>query len=170
MGAARLHSASERELAASGLPFTILRPNFFAQTFTGMVQQGRMFTSAGEGRVSVVDARDVAEAAAAVLTGEGHEGRTYTLTGPEALTFAEAAAVIGEETGSAVQHVDLPAEQLAAGMAQFGIPDWLAQDIASLQTVYAEGGGAEVTDDVRALTGREPRTLRDFVRDHAELF
>jgi hypothetical protein len=55
-------------------------------------------------------------------------------------------------------------------MVQFGIPDWLAADIAALQAVYAEGGGAEVTDDVRVLTGREPRTLRDFVREHADRF
>jgi uncharacterized protein YbjT (DUF2867 family) len=171
MAAARLHRQSERELEASGLPFVILRPNFFDQTFAGgMVVQGAMYTAAGDGRVSFVDARDVAEAAAAVLTGEGHEGRTYTLTGPEALTFAEAAAVIGEVTGRPVQHVDVPAEQLAAGMAQAGVPDWLAQDIAALQTAYAAGAGSEVTDDVRTLTGRDPRPFREFVREHASLF
>ena len=170
MASARLHRQSERELEESGLPYAILRPNFFHQTFTGMVQGGSMFTSAGAGRVSIVDARDVAAAAAAVLTGSGHEGRTYVLTGPEALTFAEAAAVIGEETGRPVQHVDLPGEQLAAGMAQAGFPDWLAQDIAALQAVYAEGAAADVTDEVRALTGREPRPLREFVREHAGRF
>jgi uncharacterized protein YbjT (DUF2867 family) len=171
MAAARLHRRSERELEASGLPFVVLRPNFFDQTFAGgMVVQGAMYTAAGDGRVSFVDVRDVAGAAAAVLTGDGHEGRTYTLTGPEALTFAEAAAVIGEVTGRPVQHVNVPAEQLAAGMAQAGVPDWLAQDIAALQTAYAAGAGAEVTDDVRMLTGRDPRPFREFVREHADRF
>jgi uncharacterized protein YbjT (DUF2867 family) len=171
MAAARLHRQSERELEASRLPFVILRPNFFHQTFAGgMVVQGAMYTAAGEGRVSIVDARDVAEAAAAVLTGEGHEGRTYTVTGPEALTFAEAAGIIGEATGRPVQHVDVPPEQLAAGMAQAGVPDWLAQDIAALQTAYAAGAGEEVTDVVRTLTGRDPRPFREFVREHAGLF
>jgi uncharacterized protein YbjT (DUF2867 family) len=172
MQAARQHRASEREVEASGLAFTILRPNFFHQTFAGgMVVQGSMFTAAGDGRVSFVDARDVAAAAVTVLTGDdGHEGRTYVLTGPQSLTFAEAAAVIGEETGRAVQHVDVPAEQLAAGMAQAGVPEWLARDVAALQTVYAGGGGDAVTDDVRTLTGRDPRSLRDFVREHADSF
>ena len=171
MAAARLHRGSERELEESGLPFTILRPNFFDQTFAGgMVVQGAMYTAAGEGRVSFVDVRDVADAAAAVLTGEGHEGRTYALTGPEALTFGEAAAVIGEVTGRPVQHVDVPADQLAAGMAQAGVPDWLAQDVAALQTAYAAGAGAEVSDDVRTLTGRAPRPFREFVGDYADRF
>lgn len=171
MQAARLHRGSERELEASGLAYTILRPNFFHQTFaSGMVAQGSMYTAAGEGRVSFVDARDVAAAAAVVLTDEGHEGRTYVLTGPEALTFGEAAVTISAETGRPVQHVDIPADQLVAGMTQLGAPDWLARDVAALQTVYAAGGGAEVSDDIRRLTGREPRTLRDFVREHDDRF
>jgi uncharacterized protein YbjT (DUF2867 family) len=171
MQAARQHRESERELEASGLAFTILRPNFFHQTFAGgMVVQGSMFTSAGDGRVSFVDARDVAAAAVTVLTELGHEGRTYVLTGPEVLTFGEAAAVIAEETGRPVQHVDVPAEQLAGGMVQAGLPEWLARDVAALQTVYAGGGGAALTDDVSTLTGRDPRPLRDFVREHADRF
>ena len=171
MRAARLHRESERELEASGLPYTLLRPNFFHQTFAGgMVVQGAMYAAAGEGRVSFVDARDVAAAAVTVLTGEGHEGRTYVLTGPEALTFGEAAAAIAEATGRPVEHVDMPAEALAAGMTQMGVPEWLAADIAALQTFYAGGGGAEVTDDVRTLTGREPRTFDAFVREHADRF
>jgi uncharacterized protein YbjT (DUF2867 family) len=135
-----------------------------------MVVQGTMYTAAGEGRVSFVDARDVAAAAVAVLTGDGYEGRTIALTGPEALTFGEAAALIAEETGRPVAHVDIPPEALAAGMTQAGAPEWLAQDIAELQREYADGVGSEVTDDVRALTGREPRTLREFVRDNADSF
>jgi uncharacterized protein YbjT (DUF2867 family) len=129
-----------------------------------------MYTAAGEGRVSGIDTRDVAAAAVAVLTGEGHEGRTYTLTGPEAFTFGEAAAAIGEVTGRPVTRVDIPPEALAAGMAQAGAPDWLAEDVAALQQEYADGVGAAVTDDVRELTGRAPRTLRDFVREHADAF
>jgi uncharacterized protein YbjT (DUF2867 family) len=170
MVVARLHAESERGLREAGVPWTILRPNFFAQTFTGMVAGGQMYTSSGEGRVSIVDARDVAAAAAAVLTGDGHEGRTYVLTGPEALTFGEAADVIAETTGKPVQRIDVPGEALVAGMTQFGVPEWLAQDVAALQAVYAAGEAAEVTDDVRALTGRDPRTLRDFVADHRARF
>jgi len=171
MEAARQHAAIEDALVGSGLPYTILRPNFFFQTFaSGMVVQGAMYTAAGEGKVSGIDTRDVAAAAVATLTGEGHEGRTYTLTGPEAFTFGEAAAVIGEVTGRPVTHVDIPPEALAAGMKQAGAPDWLAQDVAALQQEYADGVGAAVTDDVRELTGREPRSLRDFVREHADSF
>jgi uncharacterized protein YbjT (DUF2867 family) len=171
MQAARQHAAIEDALTGSGLAYTILRPNFFHQTFaSGMVVQGTMYTAAGEGRVSGIDTRDVAAAAVAVLTGDGHEGRTYTLTGPEAFTFAEAAAVIGEVTGRPVTHADIPPEALAAGMTQAGAPDWLAQDVAALQQEYADGVGAAVTDDVRELTGREPRSLRDFVSEHADSF
>jgi uncharacterized protein YbjT (DUF2867 family) len=171
MSAGREHAAVEEELARSGLGWTILRPNFFFQTFaSGMVVQGTMYTAAGEGRISGVDTRDVAAAAVAVLTGDGHEGRTYTLTGPEAFTFAEAAAVIAEATGKPVAHVDIPPDALAGGMAQAGAPDWLAQDVAALQQEYGDGVGAEVTHDVRELTGQEPRPLRDFAREHADAF
>ena len=69
-----------------------------------------------------------------------------------------------------MQHVDVPADALAAGMIQMGAPEWLATDIAALQTVYAGGGGAALSDDVRTLTGRDPRPLRDFVREHVDRF
>lgn len=165
---ARLHRTAEKELAASGLEYTILRPAGFMQNLFEWAAGGSFRTCAEDGRAALVDARDIAAVAATVLTEDGHDGRTYTLTGPEVLSYDEAAATLSEATGQQITHVRVPPEVLVQAMTGAGLPHWLAEDLAAQFRGYATGQvghGGEVNGDVTTVTGREPRTFDAFARE-----
>lgn len=166
----RWHGEAERYLEASGLAFTVLRPNFFMQNFLGLapaIAAGVLPLPTGDARGALIDARDIADVAAVVLTSPGHEGRRYTLTGPEALRHGEVAATLARELGAAVQFVDVSPEAFRDGVAQGGAPGWFADLLTDVYvTVFAAGRAARVTDDVARVTGRPPRAFDAFVRDH----
>jgi uncharacterized protein YbjT (DUF2867 family) len=170
----RMHAQIEQHLQASGIPFTILRANFFMQNFLGMapaISAGAFHAPTGPGRAALVDARDLASAAARVLTSGGHEGRIYTLTGPQALSHGEAAAILGQLVGHRVDFVDVPVAAFIAGGVQAGLSPWFAETLADVYaTVFAVDGCAQVTADIERITGRKPRPLADFVRDHKTAF
>ncbi len=136
----------------------------------GIQEQGAFFLPAGDGAVSHVDARDVAAVAAHVLTSEGHAGATYTVTGPEALTYQQVAERIGAALGKPVRYVDVPGEAARSAMVEAGMPAWVADGLVALNGVYKSGAAAQVTDEVRKATGRSPRTLPDFLADHLGAF
>ncbi len=123
-----------------------------------------------EGRVAMVDARDVAAVAAAVLTGRGHEGKTYTVTGGEALSARDVADKLSAALGKAVRYLDVPAGELNRRMLEAGLPPWLADDLAALHVFFSTGGGAGTTRVVRDLTGSPPRTYDAFALEHAAAF
>jgi uncharacterized protein YbjT (DUF2867 family) len=102
---ARQHRQTERALEQSGLAYTILRPVFFMQNLFGMLRHGSIRTATGHGRVAMIDARDIASAAVTTLTSNAHDGRTYTLTGPKALSFDEVATILGAQTGIQIRHM-----------------------------------------------------------------
>ncbi|MEU6505705.1 SDR family oxidoreductase [Streptomyces sp. NPDC046942] len=167
------HTAGLGYLGASGLPWTVLAPNGFYQNFLGMapaLHTGRLALPGGTGAVSYVDTRDVAEAAVAVLTGEGHENAVYTLTGPAALTHAEIAGVLGEAVGHPVTYEALAPETALAGMLAAGWAPWRAEGMVELYGLYASGGASAVTNDVEKLTGRPARPFTAFVTEHAAAF
>lgn len=170
---AQVHAAIEQTLVESGIPATILRPNWFMENFFGsaptIAAQGAIYGSAGEGRVAFIDSRDTAEVALRVLTEEGHTGKAYQLTGPRALTFAEAAAQLGAGLGRQVQYVDLSDEQFHQALLGAGLPDAVAEVVVQINRNAREGNLATVTDTIETLMGHEPRSLADFVRDHAPL-
>jgi uncharacterized protein YbjT (DUF2867 family) len=122
----RYHAVVERRIRELGLGYTFLRPNLFFQGLFAMAriirEQGRIFAPIGEARVSAVDVRDIAAVAAAALTEPGHEGRTYTITGPEAVTHTQIALAIGAAVGKDVAFVDVPPEAFAAALK--GLPEW----------------------------------------------
>jgi uncharacterized protein YbjT (DUF2867 family) len=162
---ARQHALAERAVRESGLRYTIVRPVFFMQNLLGMIREGAICTAAQDGRVAMVDARDVAAVVADALTGYGDEGRTYTVTGPQAVTFDEAAATLTSETGDTTRHVRVAPDQVRAALEHNGIPTWFAGDMARLQSMLAVGYEDVVTDDVRTVTGTAPRTVAEFCRD-----
>ncbi|MCC3159223.1 SDR family oxidoreductase [Hymenobacter sp. 15J16-1T3B] len=171
----RWHREAERYLAQSGLPYVILRPNSFMQNFlayqgTSIREQGRIYQPQGEGRASYIDAFDIAEVAAAILTADvaRHHGRAYPLTGPEALSNSDVAAIIGQTTGRPVQYVDVPEEAAREGMQ--GAPQWMVDGIMELNALIRAGHAATVTPDVQQLTGRRPRTLQEFAQEHRAAF
>ncbi len=156
---ARDHAATETHLRASGMAWTFLRDNLYLDFFVDLAAAGEIRGPAGAGRVAAVARRDVVAAAAAVLRDPAtHAGATYTLTGPEALSLAEIADVL-TRAGREVTFHDETREQAYASRASYGAPDWQVEAWVSTYTAIAAGELAEVTDDVRRLTGYEATGL-----------
>lgn len=170
---ARLQGRCDQIVIDSGIDYTLLRPKNFMQNFTtflrDMVRSGTVYSSQGDGRVPFIDARDIAAVAARVLREpQEHEGKAYTLTGPQALTNAEALAVIAEQIGRPIQLVAIGEEQAVEGMRQAGMPEALVQAMSSLNRIIAAGWVAEVTDDLPRLLGRPATAWADFVAEHRD--
>jgi NAD(P)H dehydrogenase (quinone) len=160
----RDHWATEQAIREAGLGFTFLRDSFYADFLPLMAQDGVIRGPAGDGRVAAVARADVAAAAAAVLADpEAHAGTAYDLTGPEALTLAEAAAVIAEVTGSPTRYLDETLAEAYASRASYRAPDWQVDAWVSTYTAIAAGEVSAVSDDVPRLTGRPATSLRDLL-------
>jgi uncharacterized protein YbjT (DUF2867 family) len=171
----RWHAQGERILAESGLEHTVFRPQLYMQNFLrfgpSIAAEGRFAAPMGDRRFAFVDVRDVARVAAAALVEEAHAGATYVVTGPEALSYGEAAETIGAAIGKEVAYE--PAEPQAYRddlIAERGLPRWRADDLAFIASAYSEGEGELVTDVVRRVGGGKPRSLAEFVEDHANHF
>jgi uncharacterized protein YbjT (DUF2867 family) len=126
--------------------------------------QGILPAPAGAGRVAMIDPRDVGAVAAAVLSGSGHEGRTYRLTGPEAIGYTEIATILG------ARFVDVPPAAAREQLTAAGMPEWLVEHLDRAFALIRAGAFADTTDAVRVLTGREPRSFAAFAHDHADAF
>jgi uncharacterized protein YbjT (DUF2867 family) len=170
----RWHGEIERHLAASGLPRVLLRPRTYMTNllaYAGAVAEtGMLFAPAGSAAISFVDTGDVGEAAAVCLTGDGHQGRTYTLTGPEAITFQRIAVELGAATGRTITYVSVGDEDARQAMASGGVPPMVADAIVAIFADQRTGSMAGTTDTLRKLIRREPRGIADFARDHAGMF
>ncbi|HEX4790413.1 MAG TPA: SDR family oxidoreductase [Actinospica sp.] len=161
------HKATEAVLRASGLPFVLLRNSWYFENYTAglaaTLEHGALLGSAGDGRVSAAARADYAEAAAAVLTGEGHAGRAYELGGDEALTLAELAAEIGAQAGRPVKYVDLPEAELAQTLAGFGIPAEMAAVLADADRGLSRGELRTDSGDLKRLIGRPTTSAKEAV-------
>ena len=167
---ARQHWQAERVLQDSGLQHTVIRPVFFMQNLFGMVRDGTVATAAQDGRVAMIDARDIATAAVAALTTVPAEGRVYTLTGPEAVSFDQVADVLGRQTGRTLRHVRVPAEAVFERLRAAGAEAWFAADMAALHGMLGNGYEDVVTDEVSALTGAPATPLARFATDFTARF
>ena len=165
---ARQHGRIEALIARSGLDWTFLRPVFFMQNLTGQILNGVLTTAAGAGRVGMIDARDVAAAAATALTTRSYGGRVYTLTGPQAVTFDQVAVIVSAVGAAPCVHRHVTPEQVLAGMLRSGVEEWFAADMARLHTMLAEGYESVVTHDLSRLTGSPGRDIPTFVEDMLE--
>jgi uncharacterized protein YbjT (DUF2867 family) len=168
------HFNVERELRGSGLAWTVLRPHSFMQNFLDPLvlerSAGVVRSAAGDGAIPFIDTRDIAAVSARVLREpDGHEGQTYMMTGPEALSYAEATGAIGRAIGRALTHAAESTDEAWARRRAAGQPTWLvAAQLALAEYQRAGGPTARTTDTVERLTGRPPRTLEEFARDHAD--
>jgi len=117
-----------------------------------------------------VDVRDLAAVAERVLTGPGHEGKTYDLTGPESLSYADVAATLPAVLGRPVRYVDVPPEAAKQSMLAAGMPGWNAAALVELYGVFAAGRHSRVTDDVERVLGRPPISFERFARENAAAF
>jgi uncharacterized protein YbjT (DUF2867 family) len=170
----RYHAAVENAIAISGMEFTYLRPNLFMQgllAFRAMiVAEGRFLAPMGEARVSLVDVRDIAAVAAAALTEKGHEGKTYDLTGPRALTHTEMADQLAETLGTPIAFADAPEAAMREMLRSWRMPEWQADGLIEDYGRYRRGEAADVSNAVREITGTAPRSFRDFARDYRRAF
>ena len=169
------HRDSEENIEASGLPYTFLRPNGFMQNLVnynaGTIRsQDTFYGCQGDGAVSMVDLRDVAAVAVIVLAASGHDGKSYTLTGGEALNNEQVAGKISRVVGREISYMDLPPAELKKAMLSAGTPEWSADALVDLQRLYREGKASIVTDDIERLTGRKPISFDQFTRDYAFAF
>ncbi|WP_026931786.1 SDR family oxidoreductase [Glycomyces tenuis] len=168
----RWHAEVEAHVGGLGLDHTVLRPNLYMQgllAFAPAIAQGRFAAPIGEAAVSLVDTRDIADAAAAVLTGAGHAGRTYTLTGPRAVTHGQIAQALTAATGRDIAFHEATPERFAASLAGM-LPPWQLEGLVEDYAHYARGEAAEVHTSVADLTGRPARDIADFARDHTAAF
>jgi len=169
-----VHGTSEQTIRDAGVPFTFLRPNFFMQNLltsaATIKQQGAIYQPAGDSSASFIDAADIAAVAAKVLTSDGHQNKTYTLTGPQSLTYTQVAEVFSRVLGKPVKYIDVPRDAAKQGMMQSGLPDWLAEGICQLVDAAREGQMETVSTDVRNILGRGGRTLEEFLRENRDAF
>lgn len=171
---ARWHAEGEKELEASGIPFTHLRPNAFMQNILGLaptiLSQGEFYQPAADGKVSHIDVRDIAAVAAKALTGDGHQGKTYVLTGPEALSYDEVARKVSTAIGKPVKYVNVTPEDFKKSLLGWGIPESVADGLNEFYAAIRAGYCGFVTNTVEEVTKRKPISFDDFVRDFAAAF
>jgi NAD(P)H dehydrogenase (quinone) len=163
---AQEHAATERALTGSGLPYSLLRNGWYLENYTDQLAttlERGLIGATGGGRISAAARADYAEAAAEVLTGEGHENTVYELGG-EPVTLTELAAVISAESGREVRYTDLPAEDYVRALLDAGLPEPYARLLADSDRGAAQGALEVSPDDLTKLIGRAPTTATEAVR------
>ena len=171
----RRHAQAERTLEGSGLGYTILRPQLYMQNFLrfgpSIAAEGSFAAPMSDHRFALVDVRDVARVAAATLLEDGHEGVTYLVSGPEALSYGAAARSIGSAIGKEVTYEDADPQAFREVLiAEGGLPRWRADELAFIASAYGGGVGETVTDTVARVGSSEPRSFAEFAKEHAEHF
>ena len=167
----RRHPVIDEAVRSSGIPHTILRPNFLMQNFTAFYGEtirttGTIFLPLGDARVSHLDLRDLAEAAVAALTNDRHVDKIYDLSGPEALHTSEVAEQIGSAIGRKIQYQPIPVAAMEASLRESGMEPWFAEGLAELYGWIRDSGlGSEVTDAAQQLLGRKATLFRQFAAD-----
>ena len=170
----RWHWTTEKQLEASGLEFTFLRPISYMQQLLifapTIAATGAFQLPMGTGAVAVVDTRDVASVAVCALTEAGHERRIYDLTGPQSLSFDEVADALSEATGKKISYVHVPPDYARKHLMAIGLPRWLAEDMLVLCASFREGYGSVVSSAVEDVTRKPPRAFSEFAHDYASAF
>jgi len=171
----RWHHQVERELQESGMDWTILRPHHFMQNLLAQAEyvrkDGAVYSASGDGKIPYIDLRDIAAVAFVTLTQAGHAGKKYVLTGSEAMSYRQAAEIIGAAIGKPVRFVDELPEEARARRVREGMPPAVIESALAI-AAYQRAGGKTVTitNTVADLTGRPPRTVAEFAREHAAAF
>lgn len=167
--ACREHWEIERVLQDSGQPFVILRPNSFMQVLVGQLMitalraTGTVINPIGTAGISLIDARDVGEVAAQVLTRHDWDGQVLALTGSRPVGYAELADLVSARTGNVATVVDVSLEQVRSSLIGRGMAEWEADHFCEMYELFKAGESEFVTDTVREVTGVEPRTIEAFL-------
>ncbi len=173
-GIGRYHAMTEKDIRESGIAFTFLQPHSFMHNLifeSGTIkEQGVIYAPLADGKIGMVDARDIAAVAVKALTEDGHEGKTYVLTGPEAISYYDIANTFTSALGKEIKYIPVTSEVAHKGMLDSGMPEWLADDLTGLNQVFAAGKASDISPDVENITGRKARSIEEFVNDFVYLF
>lgn len=165
------HRQLELFVQSTGVPHIFLRPNWFADNFhtfwLGKISRGELDLPAADGKVSFIDARDIAACAAGVLTTSNFDNQAFVLTGPEALSYAEAAVILSRVTGIQIAYRPIDDDAFIERLKAAGAAEDYARYLAMLFLSTREGRAGVVTSDVERLTGLPPRTLETYASDNA---
>ncbi len=165
----RSHGRTDRAIQDSGLPYVILRPNYFMQNLFGSAESimtsGMMFQGTADGKLGFIDVRDVADAAAAVLLDPQWDRGIYELTGTESLSYADVARLLGQALGREVKYIPVSPEQVRSTILERGWGDWAAALMADYSAAYAKGWGDFTTTFVDKLSGHPARSYASFLRE-----
>ena len=169
------HHWIEKRIVATEMEYMLLRASFFMQNLLevhhrDIVEHDEIYVPAGDGKTSFVDARDIGEAAAIVLTEPGHANRAYDLTGPEALDYEDVATVFSDVLGRPISYPNPSLLAFIRRMRRQGKPLVFVALMCGIYTTARLGLAARVTDDCRSLLDRDPREMRAFAEDHADDF
>jgi len=169
------HRKVEDKLKATGMSYTILRPNGFLQNIVAfnapsIRAQGAFYAAMGNAKVSYLDIADIAVVAVKALHGGAHAGKTYELNGPEAISNQELAQRISKVTGRTVNFVNIPESAQREAMLGLGVPDWQVTALLELQQYYKQGGGEKTDSLLKTLIGRDPVTLDQYLTANAREF
>jgi len=164
----RNHGLGDRQLAQSGLGHVLIRPQWCNQNFLTYCPGGVIRLPAGEARLPFVDARDIAAVTIKALTEPGHDGKAYVLTGPEALSHGDVAALLSAATGKRFVYEDIAPETYRRQLIEEGASAYYAELILNLFARMRQRGTAEVHDDIRGVLGRPAISFRQFARDYTD--
>lgn len=169
----RLHREVEKIIEESGIPFAFLRPNSFMQSFITrsnptIKNQNVISLPAGNAKISLVDARDVAAVAAVVLTQNGshHLNKVYEVTGPEALSHDQLASILSKETGRRISYIGTSEEDLCNRLKNMGIADWFIDNALELYDIYKSDHRSRETGVIEQITGQKPTSFSQFVSNY----
>ncbi|QYK07013.1 SDR family oxidoreductase [Shewanella zhangzhouensis] len=165
----RMHAETDEMVKESGLNYTLVQPNSFYQNLFGSLEtiksMGRFFLPLRDAKQSIVDIRDVAAVAVEALIAKGHEGKTYLLSGPQALTFAEQAEILSKVANKDIQYIAVPKDAAEEAMKAAGMNEWLAIHLAEILDWFAQGNYDYVTTDVENVLGRPAITFTEFAEE-----
>lgn len=165
---------AEELIRSSGLQWTMLKPTFYMQNImmaAGTINDsGVIYWDMLDGKLGMIDVRDIAEAAFNVITTKNHEGKSYILTGPQAISFNDVANVFSEKLGKEVKYINVPGSASIQAIIGMGIPEWIAEGYAELSEGFSRNFAGTTTANVEILTGRPARSFDQFVDDFLNIF
>jgi uncharacterized protein YbjT (DUF2867 family) len=178
VGTFRLHRQAEKIIEQSEIPFTFLRPNEFMQNFVNfhshfIKNNNAFYLPLEDAKVSLVDVRDIAAVAVKSLTedrSDKHNNNTYLITGPEALSYYQAAEILSSATDKKISYVNISEEEARGAMKEMGMSDWLINTISELHDYFRKGNASQVSSAVEEVTGKKPISFSQFAKDYAEAF
>jgi uncharacterized protein YbjT (DUF2867 family) len=166
----RQHGSTDAQVRSSGLTYTILRPTFFMQNLCfladeSIAKEGKLYFGTGEGRLGMIDLRDIVDCAEECLVSDAYDNKIFTLTGPESIGFHDIAGRLSNLLGCPIHYVPVQPEAVEQFIRSMGQSVWYARVMRDLCRAYSEGWGNVITGDVAHITGHRPRSFEVFARE-----